>query len=69
MAGGVREGAFIYGLGLIGYSWEAAFFISVQVGVVTMIAPFIVGLPYFIKYDMREFLNGRHIIKKKNVSS
>ncbi len=57
---GVREGAFIYGLGLIGYSWEAAFLISVQVGIVTMIAPFVVGLPYFLKYDVREFLNGTH---------
>lgn len=57
---GVREGAFIYGLGLIGFSWEAAFLVSVQVGIVTMMAPFVVGLPYFLKYDMRAFFNGTH---------
>lgn len=45
---GVREGAFIYGLGLIGFSMESAFILSVQVGLVTLIAPFIVGLPYMI---------------------
>ncbi len=45
---GVREGAFIYGLGLIGFSMESAFLLSVQVGVVTLIAPFIVALPYIL---------------------
>ncbi len=66
---GVREGAFIYGLGLIGYSWEAAFFISVQVGVVTMIAPLVVGLPYLMRYDVREFLKGRASLKGHDVVS
>lgn len=53
---GVREGAFMYGLGMIGYSMESAFLLSVQVGVITLIAPFFVGLPYLIKADMRAFL-------------
>ncbi len=53
---GVREGAFIYGLGLIGFSMESAFMLSVQVGLITLIAPFIVGLPYLFKADLREFL-------------
>jgi len=53
---GVREGAFMYGLGMIGYSMESAFLLSVQVGVVTLIAPFLVGLPYLIKSDLRRFL-------------
>ena len=58
---GVREGAFIYGLGLIGFSMESAFFLSVQVGVITMVAPFLVGLPYLLKADMRQFLlSGGH---------
>ena len=43
---GIREGAFIYGLGTIGFSPETAFLLSVQVGLVTLIAPFIVALPY-----------------------
>ncbi len=53
---GIREGAFIYGLGLIGYSMESAFFLSVQVGLVTLIAPFFVGFPYLLRADFREFL-------------
>ncbi len=55
---GVREGAFIYGLGLIGFSMEEAFFLSVQVGVVTLIAPFFVGLPYLLRYDLRNLVLG-----------
>ncbi len=53
---GVREGAFIYGLGLIGFSMESAFMLSVQVGLVTLIAPFIVGIPFLLKSDLKEFL-------------
>ncbi len=53
---GVREGAFMYGLGMIGYSMESAFLLSVQVGLVTLIAPFLVGLPYLIKADLRNFI-------------
>lgn len=49
---GVREGAFIYGLGLIGFSMESAFLLSVQVGLVGLIAPFIVGLPYFLQDEL-----------------
>lgn len=46
---GVREGAFIYGLGLIGFSMESAFLLSVQVGVVTMIAPLVLGAPFVLR--------------------
>ncbi|MCI5060582.1 MAG: flippase-like domain-containing protein [Alphaproteobacteria bacterium] len=52
---GVREGAFIYGLGLIGFSLESAFLLSVQVGLVTLIAPFFVGLPYLLDKDFKKF--------------
>lgn len=53
---GVREGAFILGLSLVGFSMESAFFLSVQVGLVTLIAPFVVGIPYLYKTDMRAFI-------------
>ncbi len=53
---GVREGAFIYGLGLIGFSMENAFMLSVQVGLVTLFAPFFVAIPYLLKEDLRKFL-------------
>lgn len=46
---GVREGAFIYGLGLLGFSMEHAFLLSIQVGLVTLVAPFLVGLPYLLQ--------------------
>lgn len=52
---GLREGAFIYGLGLIGFSMEDAFLLSVQVGLVGLIAPFIFGLPYIMREDFKEF--------------
>lgn len=46
---GVREGAFIYGLALIGFSMEDAFLLSIQVGFVTLIAPTLYGLFYFLQ--------------------
>lgn len=55
---GVREGAFVYGLGLIGFSMENAFLLSVQVGLASMIAPFILGIPYFLRDDFRKYLSG-----------
>lgn len=54
---GVREGTFVYGLGLIGFPIESAFVLSVQVGIITSIAPFLVGLPYFFKTDLMSFIN------------
>ncbi len=53
---GVREGAFMYGLSLIGFTMESAFFLSIQVGLVTLVAPFFVGLPYLLSTDLKEFL-------------
>ncbi|PCI99927.1 MAG: hypothetical protein COB14_05095 [Alphaproteobacteria bacterium] len=53
---GVREGAFIYGLSLIGFSMESAFFLSVLVGLVTLIAPFIVAIPYVFNTDIKKTL-------------
>jgi len=40
---GVREGAFIYGLGFIGIPMEAAFLISVQIGVIGIISTVLGG--------------------------
>lgn len=55
---GLREGAFVYGLGLIGIPPEDAFLLSVQVGLTSMIAPFIVGIPYFISDNFRQYVSG-----------
>ncbi|MFK7840423.1 MAG: YbhN family protein [Bdellovibrionales bacterium] len=56
---GVREGAFVYGLALIGFPMEVAFLLSVQVGLVTLIAPFLAGAPYLLS------ARGREIFKAK----
>lgn len=58
---GIREGAFIYGLGLIGFSMESAFLLSVQVGVVTLITPFLVSLPCIFNHDLK--LLSRNMMK------
>ena len=42
---GIREGAFVYGLGLINIPIEAAFAVSVQIGLISMICAFIAGIP------------------------
>lgn len=57
---GIREGAFIYGLGLIGYSMENAFFLSVQVGLASMIAPILIGIPYLLRDDLKDLLLGQN---------
>lgn len=42
---GVREGAYVYGFGLLGVPIEVAFLISVQVGLISMLATVLAGLP------------------------
>ncbi len=45
---GIREGAFIYGLGLIHMPVEAALMASVQIGLITMLTAIITGIPAFL---------------------
>lgn len=59
---GIRESAFVYGLKLIGYMPEESFILSIQVGLVGLIAPFIYGIPYILRNDFKEFLG----IKNRN---
>tara|TARA_B100001989_G_scaffold252993_1_gene237383 strand:+ start:3285 stop:4181 length:897 start_codon:yes stop_codon:yes gene_type:complete len=65
---GLREGAFIYGLGLIGFSIESAFLLSIQVGLLTLFAPFIVGLPYLLTADYKSYL-GTALPRRKSYAS
>lgn len=44
---GVREGAFILGLGLLGIPMETAFSISVQVGLIGLLTTAVTGIPVF----------------------
>jgi glycosyltransferase 2 family protein len=42
---GVRESAFVYGLGFVGVPAESAFIVSVQIGIVSMTSIILAGLP------------------------
>ena len=45
---GIREGAFVYGLGLINIPIEVAFAVSIQIGLISMICAFIAGIPALV---------------------
>ncbi len=45
---GIREGAFVYGLGLINIPAETAFVVSVQIGLLSMLAVLMAGIPAVI---------------------
>ena len=49
---GIREGAFIYGLGLLNVPMETAFSVSVQIGLVSLIAMMLAGIPALVSSDM-----------------
>lgn len=42
---GVREGAFVYGLGLLGVPMETAFLVSIQIGLISMLTIIFAGIP------------------------
>jgi len=50
---GVREGAFVFGLGLIGIPMETAFIISIEIGLLTMLATILAGIPALLSMDMQ----------------
>ncbi|PZO84025.1 MAG: hypothetical protein DI626_08615 [Micavibrio aeruginosavorus] len=50
---GVREGAFVYGYGLLGIKAETAFLISIQVGLTGVLAIALLGLPAILSYDFK----------------
>ncbi|QQG37238.1 MAG: flippase-like domain-containing protein [Micavibrio aeruginosavorus] len=51
---GVREGAFVFGLALIGVPEETAFMISIQIGLLTMVATILAGIPALLSMDMKK---------------
>jgi len=52
---GVREGAFIYGLGLLGVPMETAFSVSVQIGLIGLLSTILMGLPTLLTMDFNIF--------------
>lgn len=62
---GVREGAFITGLGLIGVSMETAFIISIEIGLLTMLATIMAGVPALLSMDMQKIGQDIKILMNK----
>jgi len=46
---GIREGAFVYGLGFIDVPFETAFATSIQIGIISMGGAIIAGIPILIR--------------------
>lgn len=63
---GVREGAFVLGLALIGIPEETAFLISIQIGLLTMIATIIAGIPALLSMDMRKISHDVQVLMLKH---
>jgi uncharacterized membrane protein YbhN (UPF0104 family) len=63
---GVREGAFVYGLGLLGVPMETSFLISVQVGLIGVLTTLLMGMPALVTSDLRlrDFSPARLNLKK-----
>ncbi len=51
---GVREGAFVYGLGILGIGMEQAFLVSIQVGLLGLVSATLVGLPTWFIQDRKQ---------------
>jgi uncharacterized membrane protein YbhN (UPF0104 family) len=63
---GIREGAFIYGLGLINIPLEAAFMASVQIGLLSMLLAVLTGIPAFIDSETQLALKNWRLKKTGN---
>ncbi len=50
---GVREGAFVYGFGLLNIPMETAFLVSVQVGLIGLLVTALVGIPVLSTTNIR----------------
>lgn len=53
---GVREGAFVFGLGLIGITPEHAFIISVQIGFLSLLTTILCGVPALLNGNIKQLL-------------
>lgn len=66
---GVREGAFVVGLGLIGIPTEMAFVISIEIGLLTMLATIICGIPALLSMDMQKISHDVKNLMNKDAPS
>ncbi len=61
---GIREGAFVFGLGLIGIPTESAFLISVQIGILGILTTLAAALPAFLTGNLQNVFEKAHTFKK-----
>lgn len=57
---GIREGAYVYGLGLINIPMETAFAASVQIGFISMLVAIIAGLPVLLSKEFKKSIFGKN---------
>lgn len=66
---GIREGAFVYGLGLIGVPMETAFIISVEIGLLTMLATILAGVPALLSMNLQKIsMDIKNLLHKDNAA-
>ncbi len=63
---GVRESAFIMGLGLIGTPMETAFLISVQIGILSMVSTIVAGIPALLSGSAQSMIKSTSRFRSKN---
>lgn len=56
---GIREGAFVYGLGLINVPFETAFATSIQIGIISMGGALLAGVPVLLSSDFKQFFSSQ----------
>ncbi len=61
---GIREGAFVYGLGLIHVPFEAAFAASIQVGIISMGGALLLGIPALASSDLKQIFSFKKVLFK-----
>lgn len=66
---GIREGAFVFGLGLIGIPMETAFVISVEIGLLTMLATILAGVPALLSMNLQKIgMDIKTLLNKDNIA-
>lgn len=60
---GVREGAFVFGLGLLGVSPESAFIISIQIGFLSLLTTILCGAPALLNGNIKALLKQHRATK------
>lgn len=61
---GIREGAFVTGLGIIGVPMETAFVISIEIGILTMLVTILAGVPALMTMNLQKIIADlKHLLR------